>query len=321
MKTLRQYIGLLIAGILLYFLIKPFVQTHIQLQDTTFGIQRCWLVCSFGAILFYWSLYLYPFATSLSSMTQRNVSFRTTFTLFHLANITRYLPGRLWGVFRILSLSKRFGLSKTVVAASLTLHVGIETALGGLITLSLLFSTQMRDTVTGILEKVSGQTVVITLGVIGLIAGFVFSISILSSHAKSSLKTVQDISAPLWEKSFWRKWLNLFISHLFLWSCQGLAFFLFVRSFTTFPFSATGVLTGCYAFAWIVGFLSFLTPGGLGIREWLLGLLLANYMPALTATRIALLCRVWMLSAEIILAATAFFLSKHNQTLYTEKHI
>lgn len=34
----------------------------------------------------------------------------------------------------------RFGLSKTAVGGSLTLHVGIETALGGLLGLSLLFS-------------------------------------------------------------------------------------------------------------------------------------------------------------------------------------
>ena len=63
-----------------------------------------------------------------------------------------------------------------------------------------------------------------------------------------------------------------------------------------------GILTACFAFAWIVGFLSFLTPGGLGIREGLLGLLLSNYMIPSQATNVALLCRLWMLSAEILSA-------------------
>ena len=49
---------------------------------------------------------------------------------------------------------------------------------------------------------------------------------------------------------------------------------------------------------------------GLGIREGLLGLLLANYMPAPQATLIALICRVWMLSAEIVLAGVAFALNE-----------
>ncbi len=71
-----------------------------------------------------------------------------------------------------------------------------------------------------------------------------------------------------------------------------------------------GTLTGGYAFAWLVGFLSFLTPGGLGVREGLLGLFLATCMPASQATLVALLCRVWMLSAEIVLAGIAFLQNK-----------
>ena len=89
---------------------------------------------------------MYPFAILLSGVTEKHVPFRDAFTLFHLANITRYLPGRIWGVVRLLSLSHRFGLSKTAVGSSLTLHVDIETALGGLIGVSLIFSPKMRDT-------------------------------------------------------------------------------------------------------------------------------------------------------------------------------
>ncbi len=74
-----------------------------------------------------------------------------------------------------------------------------------------------------------------------------------------------------------------------------------------------GVLSACFAFAWIVGFLSFLTPGGFGIREGLLGILLANYMPALQATSVVLFCRVWMLSAEIVLACIVFLYNRRRQ--------
>ena len=55
----------------------------------------------------------------------------------------------------------------------------------------------------------------------------------------------------------------------------------------------------------------FPDTGGLGIREGLLGLLLANYMPTPQATLVALLCRVWMLSAEIVLAGVALTLNRH----------
>ena len=304
MKTLRQYAGILIAGILLYFLIKPFVQTHTELKDATFQIHWGWLVCSFGAILFYWSVYLYPFATLLSGFSKKLVSFRAAFTLFHLANITRYLPGRIWGVVRLLSLSRQFGLNKTVVGSSLTLHVGIETALGGLIGVSLIFSPKMRETALGMIDKISGHTTLLSLAGIGILIGTLFLIPKVSTRVREFLKTLTSLGQHS------RLWTDVITGHVLLWVCQGFAFFLFVRSFVSVAWTDAGVLTACFAFAWVIGFLSFLTPGGLGIREGLLGLLLANYMSAPQATLVALLCRVWMLSAEIVLAGVALTLNR-----------
>ena len=194
MKTLRQYVGLLIAIILLYFLIKPFIQTHTELKDATFQIHWYWLVCSFGAILFYWSAYLYPFAALLSGITEKYVPFRDAFTLFHLANITRYLPGRIWGVVRLLSISHRFGLSKTAVGSSLTLHVGIETALGGLIGVSLIFSPKMRETAFGLIDKISGHAILLSLACISIFIGILFLIPKVSTHAREFSQNIH----PSW---------------------------------------------------------------------------------------------------------------------------
>ena len=200
MKTLRQSLGYLIAGILLYFLIKPFGQTHTALKDTTFQVHDGWLFCSFGAILFYWSAYISPFAILLSRITEKHVPFRDAFTLFHLANITRYLPGRIWGFVRLLSLSDRYGLSKTAVGSSLTLHVGIETALGGLIAVSLLFSKQMQGTAKEVLEKISGHSLLLTVVVIGCLAGILILIPRLATHTRQFLKTLTPLlkNARVW---------------------------------------------------------------------------------------------------------------------------
>jgi len=313
MKTLRQYLGILLAGVLLFFLIKPFVQAHTHLKEGTFQIQWQWILPSFGLLLLYRIVYTWPFATLLSDMTQTHVPFRNAFTLFHLANITRYLPGRIWGFVRLLSLSHRFGLSKTATASSLILHVGIETALGGLIAMFLLFSKHTQDTAQTVLEKISGHTLLFTLVGLGFIAGVPFLIPTLSTHVHRFLKTLWASCSPLFQKSIWPRWLHIITRHILLWCCQGLAFFLFVRSLVLVGWTDAGILTACYAFAWLIGFLSFLTPGGLGIREGLLGLLLSNYMSVSQAMLVALLCRVWMLSAELVLAGVAFFLNKDKQ--------
>lgn len=307
MTFVRQSVGILLAVLLLFCLIMPFVQTQNAVKKGTFSMQWQWIVSSFGVLLLYRIAYTAPFARLLNELAGKHVSFRDAFTLFHLANITRYLPGRIWGVVRLLSLSRQFGLSKTTVGSSFTLHVGVETGLGGLLALSLLFSKQMQDTATEILEPLSGKnTVFLTFAVLGILAGFIFLIPKLAEHALQFLNTLFPLVGNA------RLCVNVLSVHSLLWCCQGLAFFLFVRSLASVRWADVGVLTACFAFAWIVGFLSFLTPGGLGIREGLLGLLLSNYMPTSQAMGIALLCRLWMLSAEILLAGTAFLL--HRKT-------
>lgn len=161
--------------------------------------------------------------------------------------------------------------------------------------MSLLFSHGMREAAMRIVEKISAHTLLLTVAVMVCLAGVVCLIPKLAHHARAFLKTLLPLlkNAPLWVK--------VLVPHSLLWICQGGAFFLLVRSFTPVPWADAGVLTACFAFAWIVGFLSFLTPGGLGIREGLLGMLLANYLPTSQATLVALLCRLWMLSAEILL--------------------
>ena len=303
---IRQYLGFLIAGVLLWFLIKPFTETNTDLKNVALLVQWQWLVLSFGALLLYRGFYTVPFTSLLNGITREKASFLDTFTLFHLSNITRYLPGRIWGVVRLLSLSPRFGLSRTAVGSSLTLHVGIETALGGLIATSLLFSDRMRKAATIGLETFLGKpTLLLAIVVIVIFTGFLFCIPKLTAHAQQLLKTL----TPLLEN--WTLWVDVITSHSLLWICQGTAFFLFVRSFAHLQWTEVGMLTACFAFAWLVGFLSFLTPGGLGIREGLLGMLLAAHIPPAQATLVALLCRLWMLTVEIVLAGAAFLLHRH----------
>lgn len=319
MKTIRQYFGLVIAGILLYILIQTFIQTHKQLEDITLHIQWGWLVTSFLFILAYRYFYVWPFAMLLRGFSQGGqIQFRNAFMLFHLANILRYLPGRVWGIVHLLSLSHRVGLSRIATGSCLTMHVFIETAFGGLIAITLLFSKQMQATALGVLEKFSGNNLVFTLVIIVIIlTGIMVVVLILKPKVSPRLKhfrnSLQLKGSPLFHKSYVMQWLSIFGCHILLWICQGFAFYLFVRSFTDVPWTSVTTLTACYAFAWICGFLSFLTPGGLGIREGLLSLLLAFLMPTPHATFVALLCRIWMLSGELILAGVAYFLKLYQE--------
>ncbi len=300
MKNFRQTLGILIASILLFFLIRPFIQARSELQIAYFQAKWQWIVLSYSIQFVYRSLYTYPFSKLLSSFMNKCISFRVAFTLFHLANITRYLPGRIWGVVRLLSLSQQFGLRRTAAASSLTVHIGVETILGGLIATPLLFSKNTREVARTVFEKGPGYILILTIVMMVIVVISLFYIPQFLTRFRVSVKTLAPI---IKSKGFW---VDVILGHSLLWICQGIAFYMFVHGFSRVPWTDAGNLTACFSFAWIVGFLSFMTPGGLGIREGLLGLLLTNYMPGIQAKFIALLCRLWSLSVEILLAVIAF---------------
>jgi hypothetical protein len=63
---------------------------------------------------------------------------------------------------------------------------------------------------------------------------------------------------------------------------------------------ALGPACLCADAAYAVGFLALVTPAGLGVREGVLTLALAQVMPAGAALAVALLSRLWMMLVELL---------------------
>ena len=84
------------------------------------------------------------------------------------------------------------------------------------------------------------------------------------------------------------------------WLLFGLAFLIFVKSMAPASFHLYPTLTGAFAFSLNVGFLAVFTPGGIGVREGVLVLLLSSLFPLPVSTLISLLSRLWMTAGELL---------------------
>jgi glycosyltransferase 2 family protein len=90
------------------------------------------------------------------------------------------------------------------------------------------------------------------------------------------------------------------------WVLLGLAFASLAASVAPVEFAEVALLIGGYAFAWEIGFLSFVTPSGLGVKEGVLFLILVLVFPAPVAAAITVLSRLWQTLAEILAAGTVW---------------
>jgi hypothetical protein len=73
-----------------------------------------------------------------------------------------------------------------------------------------------------------------------------------------------------------------------------------VRSLANVSWSDAPWLVATWVTAYTVGYLSMLTPSGLGVREGVMALLLGQVSPVSVAVVISLVARLWMMAGELV---------------------
>lgn len=115
----------------------------------------------------------------------------------------------------------------------------------------------------------------------------------------------------------WRFFLDELVSNTLFWISSGISLALMVYAFGTIPFSVNSfsLITGANALSWVAGFLFLPAPSGIGVREYVLALLLSPYREALVVgVSISLLNRVLILIRDIIIFIyTHYLLSKNTK--------
>lgn len=71
---------------------------------------------------------------------------------------------------------------------------------------------------------------------------------------------------------------------------------------------------GIYAASWLLGYLSFLAPSGLGIREASIAGLMSFYVPLVVGSLVAILFRLATLVSEALMVVIIFLFLPKNST-------
>jgi glycosyltransferase 2 family protein len=99
------------------------------------------------------------------------------------------------------------------------------------------------------------------------------------------------------------------------WLIHGLSAMAAVKAVGAEIPSMWTVLIGFFAAGWLIGFLSFLTPGGLGVREGALAVFLTAFYPLEIAIAISLLSRVAWILAEIAMAGIFWTIHRKSKAV------
>ncbi|MFH0931226.1 MAG: lysylphosphatidylglycerol synthase transmembrane domain-containing protein [Candidatus Zixiibacteriota bacterium] len=291
-KVLYRIAQGIILIIIFYFLGRSLFLNWSKVKTYHWELDYPLLLGSFILLLLVY-LFIIKVWHSLLEKVGAKLSFRNLFKIWFMSNLGKYLPGKVWTVVGMIYLLEKKGVSK---------RKGFTTAIIGqaLAVLSALL-------LSFILLGYSLYEQMFSNNPIGFFLILFFSIAILIFIAYPKLlEIVVNLGLSLVKKekiSLELKTRELFL-YLFyytlVWFLYGLAFMVFVNAIVPVPWSQYFSLTAAFAFSYTLGFLAVFVPGGLGVREGILVLLLSLYFPLPVATLIALFSRLWMSAVELL---------------------
>jgi glycosyltransferase 2 family protein len=212
--------------------------------------------------------------------------------IWFLANLARYVPGNLWSYVGAVELARREGVERPRTLAVMALTQVLSVAVALLAGLPVLLAERARLGRPALLGAVAVAVVAAVAAV------FRRQLLGLARRRVPGLDAGGLVPSP-------GTVALLTVGYAAYWAVTGLAFAALVASAYRLPAGDVPLVVAAYAAAYAVGFLSLLTPAGLGVREGVLVVALAPVLPAGPALVVALVSRAWMMVAELAGAGVA----------------
>jgi glycosyltransferase 2 family protein len=229
---------------------------------------------------------------------------RMCLRIYLASEFVRYIPGNVWHILtRILWVGK-YGVSRPVAFASMTIELITKLAAGMLIfSVSLLFWQDI-----GKVDSLLRGSLVDILGVACIIVLFIgLHPRVLNGVLNWALRRMKR--EPIQLTLRYSDILFITLAWCASWIVAGSAFYvLLLALWPVAPLVAWPICIGIYAIAWDIGFVSFFTPSGLGVREAaIVGFFaLALPLPAGLASIMAILSRLVSTLAEVVCVSIAY---------------
>ncbi len=217
-----------------------------------------------------------------------SLGFGEAVRVFLIANLGRYVPGKVWQVTGLALLARRRGVPASLSGFAAVVAHGVSLIAATLV--GTLVFVHRNGSEAGPLLWIPPALVLITA--LALIPPVFERLLALAARLRLGVD---------WHAVHPRMvvvWLGLFVVH---WGIYGASFFLLARSFGL-PGGAMEV-GASYVAAYVVGYLAIFAPAGIGVREASLAGLLAPVMGEGPATGLALLARLWNTVVEVAPAA------------------
>lgn len=287
--------GTLLVVVIFYFLLDSLLSNYQKLSALQYTVEYPRMALSF---LLLFAVYLFnPWAwIKILSEMQETLEYRQAFSIYYVSQLGKYVPGRVWGYISQVILARKAGVSGEKAFISSILFQVVSSIVTVYFFSMTLLAWDRVDLVMRVflvaLASVGGY-VLLRVDALNWASNLVVrEIFKRTVRVHLSSRIILDVTAIL----------------VLSWIAYGVAYYHFMKSFYPELDIVTGIkFTGIYAISWLVGYVSLLTPGGLGIREGVQVYLLNFFIPLPIAIVISLASRLWLTLSEILVGLLSFY--------------
>ena len=299
-KLFKSLIYLFLTLAVLYFLYRNINYNWRQLLEYEFNLNFSLFI--FSLVIMLLTLLLLPMSwrVVLKGFNIK-LSFTKSYIFMNISQLGKYLPGKLWIFIGQTYYIAKEGKSKTLGFFSTIVQT--------------LISVTSGMTVYFIIHLLIGDTDVLADYWFVFLFVPLFFFAALPSCQRLVLWLISKIreKKTMFVTMPYSSIISAFVLMLLYWLITGLAFYIMARSAYAVSFEILPLMTSAMAIAWVIGFLAFFSPSGLGIREGFLIVILRNAMPLEQAIVISFLSRIWFVLCDLTNGLIAWRLAMRTE--------
>jgi len=278
-------------------LISQWNQIHtiqIEVNRLLISISLLGVIALFFLDAYGWHLILRAMGYSLPAMHSLRI--------WVLSSITRYLPGGVWPYVSRASLAKEYGVD--IKSSSLSLY--LETLM--LLTSSLAVGFPSLLVAVNIpISPLSALPILVAFGLL-MHPKLILLLRFFPGKVGIAMGSVRPPGV--------KRIAGLYFYYVIFWILFGVIFVCFVSSIYRVDAKNWIYIGSSLPFAFFSGFVVVFFPGGIGIRETTLFLLLRPFLPHPECLLIAIGSRLWIMTGEGICLTTALIWRRHGQKTF-----
>jgi uncharacterized membrane protein YbhN (UPF0104 family) len=244
------------------------------------AVRPLWVAGSALLVLATYAVQIESWRRILAGWGQR-ISFGAAARAWSLANLGRYIPGKVWSVTGMMVLAQRAGVQAAPAAASAVVNQALIVGAGAAV----------------VAAGAPGAASPLRLGVAALVAVVGVAALVWSPTARW-LGRLVNVTAPLEPLRPSAVGVGAALVSI-SWVMYGVAFWLLARGLIADAALPLTVAAGVFAAGSILGWLALFAPGGVGVRELVFIGLLTPYLGSGGAVALSVASRILLTVTEV----------------------